>query len=106
MIKASAGFQTAVERSFTSMSERRVSKVMGQREGLGKIFVEPERARKRARNLGHFQGMGEAAAKMVAFMKDEHLSLVSQPAKRGRMDNAIAVPAERIARRTCRFGPE
>jgi hypothetical protein len=35
---------------------------------------------------------------MVAFVENKHLSLAGQPAKRRRMNNAIAVTAESIAR--------
>ena len=50
--------------------------------------------------------MGEPGAEMVAFVENKHLSLVGQPAKRRRMNNAIAVTAESIAREARGFRPK
>ncbi len=43
---------------------------------------------------------------MVALVMDEHLGLVGEPAKRGRMDDAIAVALEFGAGRRRRLGDE
>ena len=40
---------------FARMAEWRMSEVMGERQGLGEVFVEPQRAGNAAGNLGHFQ---------------------------------------------------
>ena len=69
-------------------------------------LVEAKRTRQRARDLRHFERMGEPGAEMVAFVENKHLSLVGQPAKRRRMNNAIAVTAESIAREARCFRPK
>ena len=85
------------------MAERRMAEIMRQRQRLGEILVEPERARQRAGDLGDFQRMGEPGAEMIALVKDEDLRLVRQPAKGGRMDDAVAIAPERAARGARRF---
>ena len=91
--------EAAVERALAGMAERRMAEVVGKRQRLAQILVEPERARERAGDLRDFQRMGEPGAVVVAFVEDEHLGLVGKPAERGRMDDAVAVAAEIVARR-------
>ena len=43
---------------------------------------------------------------MVALVEHEHLRLVLEPAEGGRMDDAVAVAAEVVARRARRLGNE
>ena len=97
VIEAAAGLEAAVERALAGMAERRVAEVMGERQRLGQVLVEPERAGERAGDLGHFERVGEPGAEMIALVKDEDLRLVGEPAERGRMDDAVAIAAERIA---------
>ena len=40
---------------------------------------------------GDFEGVGEARAIVVAFVVDEDLGLVFEPAEGGRVDDAVAV---------------
>ena len=96
--------ETFVERPFTRMAERRMTEVMGERECLGEVFVEPESARNRARDLGDFESMGEPGAVMIAFVKHEHLGLVGQPPERRRVDDAVAVAPVGAARAARRLG--
>ena len=81
-----------------------MAEVVRQRQRLGEILVEPERARQRAGDLRDFQRMGQPGAVMVALVIDEHLRLVRQPAERGRMDDAVAVAPELVAGRAGRLG--
>ena len=106
MIVTAAGAETAVERALARVAERRVTEIMGQRERLGEVLVKPQRPRQRSRDLGDLKSMGKPGAEMIALVKDEDLSLVRQPAKRGRVDDAIAVAAKGIAGRTRRLGIE
>ena len=71
------------------MAERRVAEVVGERERLGQVLVEPERARQRPGDLGHFQGVGQPGAVVVALVEHEDLGLVLEPAEGGRMDDAV-----------------
>ena len=70
---------------------------MRQRQRLGQILVEPERAGQRARDLLHFQGMRQPGAVMIALVEHEDLGLVLQAAEGGRMDDAVAIAPEIVA---------
>src|SRR5262249_17008633 len=63
------------------------------------VLVEAEGARDRARNLRHFETVGQPRAVVIALVIDEDLRLVGQPAERGRMNDAVAVALERRADR-------
>ncbi len=93
--KPPQALEAAVERPLAGMPERRMAEIVRERQCLGEVLVEAERARQRTRNLGDFQGVGEARSKVVALVEDEHLRLVRQPAERRRMDDAVAIAAER-----------
>ena len=80
------------------MAERRVAEVVRQRQRLGKILIEPERARQRAGDLGDLQRMGQPGAEMIALMEDEDLGLVCEPPEGGRVNDAVAVAAKGVAR--------
>ena len=75
------------------MAERGVTQIMGQRDGLGQIFIHLEAARQAARQLRHFQGMSQPGAVIIAFMFHKHLGLVLEAAKGAGMDDAVAVAA-------------
>ena len=82
-----------VQRVFPGMAEGRVAEVMRQRHRLGQVFVYTQGAGQAAGDLGHFQGMGQAGAIIIAFMFHKDLGLVLQAAEGGGMDDAVAVPA-------------
>src|SRR5690348_15827611 len=88
------------------MTERRMPEVVGKPQGLAEIFVEAQRPRQRTGDLRHFQGVREAGAEVIAFMKDEHLGLVSQTAERARMDDAVTVAAKIATGRARRLAIE
>ena len=66
------------------------------REGyrLYQIFIEPQAARDGSRDLRNFKAVCQARAKKIAFVVDEHLSLVFEAAERGRVNDAVAVALE------------
>jgi hypothetical protein len=98
VVEAAERRQAGIERALARMTERRVAEIMGERQGLGEVFMETERARDGAGDLGHFQRMGQAGAVVVALMEHEDLGLVLEAAEGGRMDDAVGVAAEIIAR--------
>ena len=73
------------------MAERAVAEVVGERQGLGQVLVEPEHPRQRSRNLRHLEAVGQPGAEMVTLEIDQHLGLVLEPAERGGMNNPIPV---------------
>ncbi len=80
-----------VQGFLTGMAERGVAEVMSERQGLGQILVEAERAADGAGDLRHFEAMGQPGAVMIALVIDKDLRLVGQPAKRRRMNDAVPV---------------
>ena len=84
VVEAAAGRHLLVQRVLAGMAERRVAEIVGQRHGLGQILVAAQRPRQRARDLRHLDRVGQPGAVMVAFMGDEDLRLVLQPAEGGR----------------------
>ncbi len=93
--EAAKGLHLGIERVFAGMAERGVAEVMREANRLGEVLVEAERARGCAGDLGDFEAVGQPRAEMVALVIDEDLGLVLQPAKRRRMDDAIAVALKR-----------
>ena len=97
VIEAAEGAQAIVERALAGMAERRMTEVVGQRQRLGEVLVEAERAGQRARDLRDFERVGQPRAVMIALVEHEHLGLVLEAAEGGRMDDAVAVAAKRAA---------
>ena len=65
-----------------------------------------KRLGERAGDLRDLDRMGQPGAEMVALVVDENLRLVGEAAKSGRMDDAVAVALEVVARRRRRLGVE
>ena len=86
-----------VERQLAGMAEGAVPQVVGQRHGLRKVLVEPQRARGGPGNLCDLQRMGEPGAEVIALVIDEHLGLVLEPPKRGAVHDPVAIALERTA---------
>src|SRR5438128_6625969 len=98
VIKPASVSQRRVEGILARMAERRVAEIVSEAERLGKVFVEAERASDRATNLRDFETVSKAHAEMVAIGRDEHLRLVPEAAEGDRMNDAVAVALEDVAR--------
>ena len=98
VIEAATRRETAIERALAGVTEGRMAEIVGERERLGQILIEPERSGKRARDLGNLERVRQPGAEVVALMKDEDLGLVREAPECGRMDDAVAVAAEGVAR--------
>src|SRR6266849_1336297 len=81
--------------------ERRMSQIVREANRLGQLFVEAQGARYGTRNLRHLERMRQPGPVQIAFVIDENLGLVDQPAESGRMHDAIAIPL--IFRTVSRF---
>ncbi len=99
MVEPAVDREAVVERAFARMPERRMTEIVGERAGLREVLVEAERAGERPRNLRDLERVGQTGAIVVALVVDEHLGLVREPAKRGAMDDAVAIAAKIV---TCR----
>ena len=67
---------------FAGMSERRMTQVVSQGDGLRQIFIERQRPGDGAADRRDLDGMGQARPQMIARAVQEHLGLVFKPAKR------------------------
>ncbi len=81
------------------MPEGRMPQIMGQRDRLGQILIEPERPRDGPRDLAHLQRMGQPGTKMLPFMMEKHLGFVLQSPECRGMDDPIPVTLELVPRR-------
>ncbi len=92
-----------VERRFAGVTERRVAEVVAERDRLGEVLIEPQRAGDGASDLRDFEGVGEARAIVVLLGVDEDLGLVLETAERLGVDDPVAVALEIRAHRALRL---
>ena len=99
-----AASQRVGERLLAGVAERRVPEVVPERDRLGQVLVQLQRAGHRARDPDHLQRVRQARAVVVALRRDEHLRLVLEPAERLGVDDAVAIALERRAQRALLLG--
>ena len=80
-----------VQNGFALVAERRMAEVVRERDGLGEIGVQPQRAGDVARDGGDFNRVRQPRAEVVAGAVEKNLRLVFQPAEGARVDHAVAV---------------
>ena len=80
------------------MAERRMAKIVRQRNGFDQILVHAQVTRHGTRDLCNFQTVCQARAEQVAFVIHENLRLVFKPTERGGVNDPIAVALELGAR--------
>ena len=86
------------------MAKRRVTQIVHQRQRFDQVFIEPQGAGQRAGDRGDFERMREPAAVVIAqLVAGEDLRLLAEPAKRGAMDDAVAIALKRPAIRMRRL---
>ena len=73
---------------------------MPQADGLGQVLVQTQRPGNGARQLRHFQGVGQAGDEMVAAWRDEDLGLVFQAPEGIGVNDAVAVALKGSPQRT------
>ena len=103
VLEAAVLAHALVEGGFAGVAERRMAQVVQEGDRLGQVLVEAELAGDGAADLGDFEGVRQAGAVVVAGLVDEHLGLVHEPAKRGGVDDAIAVALIEGAKRMRRL---
>src|SRR5579862_6297053 len=94
-----AGAETlhlAIESPLAGVRKRRMSDVVRQGQGFGQIFIQRQRRGYRTRDLGYFDGVRQAIAKMVAQARREDLGFGFQAAEGARVNNAVAVALESV----------
>ena len=103
VVEATVFAHDIIEGSLAGVTVGRVSKVMGQRQAFGQVFVEAQLAGDGARNLRHLQTVRQPRAIMVAFVVNKNLRLVSQTAEGCGMQDAVAIALKRTAGWTIGF---
>jgi len=98
MIETAVVRHRGFQRILARMAEGWMADVVREAQGLGQILVEPQRTRDSTPDLCHLDTVSQADAIMVAVRSDEHLRLVAQAAKRDRMNDAVTVALEVVAR--------
>ncbi len=93
-----------VEHVLADVAEGRVTQVVGQRHRFDQVFVDVQAARQGAADLRHFDRVGQEGAKQIPLVVEEDLGLVFEAAKRGRVDDAVAVALKLAARAGRRLG--
>ena len=106
VIEAAVGVHGAVQRPLPRVPERRMTEIVGKRDGFGEILIEAQLARHGAGDLRHLQRVGQARAIVVALVEDEHLRLVGEPPEGGRMQHPVAIALEGAARGALRLRVE
>src|SRR5260370_6730954 len=90
-----------VELALPGMTERRMPDGVDECERFGEFGVQAERSGHSPGDLRDFEGMCEAVAKMIGEASGKNLGLGFQPAKRSRMNDAVAVARIFAAVRVC-----
>src|SRR5260370_31488720 len=80
-----------VELTLSAVTERRMPEVVDECQGFGEFRVQAGRRSHRSGDLRDFEGMCEAGAKMIGEACSKDLGLRFRPAKRSRMNDAVAV---------------
>ena len=83
-----------IQSAFAVVPERSMPEVVPERDSLGEIFVQPERACNSAGDLADLQRVREPRAVVVGVRDKEHLRLVLQPAERPAVDYPVPVALE------------
>ncbi len=94
------------EHALAGVAERGVAEIVGERDGLRQVLVQPQRAGDRAGDLADLERMGQPGAEVLAFVLEEDLRLVLQAPEGRGMDDAVAVALELGARGARRNGIE
>ncbi len=68
-----------------------MAEVVRQRDGLGQVLIQPQRAGDVARDGGHLHRVREPRAEVIAGAVEKNLGLVFEPAEGAGMNDAVAV---------------
>src|SRR5258706_6236374 len=95
-----------MQHAFTGVAERRVPKVVTERNGFGQLLVQLKDLRDRARDLRHLERMRQTRSVVIAGRGEEYLCLVFQPPERLAVDDPIAIVLIRRTHIVFRLRPE
>jgi hypothetical protein len=89
---------------FSGVREGRVADVMSERKRFCQILIQTERGSDSTRDLGHFDGVGQAVAKVIREALREDLGLVLQAPESAGMHDAVAVSLKIVSVGMGKFG--
>src|SRR5579863_3798781 len=92
-----------VECLFASVSKRRMSEIVDERERFREIHIQAERAGDGAGDLRDLNRVREPVAEVVGIAASKNLSLVFETAKGSRVNHAIPVALKIVAVGVLRF---
>ena len=104
MVEAAASAQALIQSPLAGVAERRMSEIVRKGQRLRQVLVERQRAGESAGDLRDLEGMGQARPVVIALIEDKDLGLVFESPKRGRVDDAIAIPPKRAPGFALRLG--
>ena len=96
--------QDRAQAFFAGVAERRVPQVMAERDRLGQVLVEPQRARHRPGDLRDLERVRQPGAVVVALRREEDLRLVLEAPERLGVEDPVAVALEIRAQRAGLLG--
>src|SRR5262249_6517395 len=82
------------EHAFPCMPERRVPKVVAERDRFRQLLVQQKHLRDRPRHLRHLQRVREPRAVVIAGGREEYLRLVLETPERLAVNDAVAIALE------------
>ena len=106
VIEPAFGGEAGIECALSGMAEWRMAEVVRERQRLGQVLIEPQLPGQSARNLRDLERVGQPSAIMVALVKNKNLGLVLETAKRGGVDDAVAIAPKCAAACAWRLGIE
>ena len=101
-----AARQDRVQTFLAGVTERGVSQVVREGNGLRQIGVEAQGARHRSGDLRDLQAVGQPGAEVVALRRHEDLGLLLEAPEGVGMDDPVAVALVISAQRTGRLGQD
>ena len=104
VIEAADCRQAGIECALSGVAEWRMAEVVRKRQRLGQVLIEPQPPGQRSRNLRDLERMGQPSAIMVALVRNKNLGLVPETAKRGGVDDAVAIAPKCAAACAWRLG--
>ena len=94
VIEATVLLEQEVEAALSSVAEGRMPEIMSEGDGLGELFVHPQRPGDGAGDLTGLECVGQPVSVVITLAVDEDLGLVFESAKGLGVDDSIAVPLE------------
>jgi hypothetical protein len=97
VIKPAESGHGLFQRILTGMTEGRMAYIVREAERLGQVLIQPKSTGDHATDLCDLKAVRQADTVMIAVWRNEHLRLVTQAAKRNRMDDPVAIALKRAA---------